>query len=249
MGKTVALVTGASSGIGEQYCRALAARCDRIVAVARRGERLQALADDLAGQVDVVPVVADLTTVEGVARTLEALRQRGPVRYLVNNAGFSTLGPVARSDIARELDMVRLHIDACVSLCRGALPFMLEAGAGYIVNVASIGAFVPMRSTAVYGACKAFLASYSQSLQEEVAAAGIAVQCLCPGLTHTGIHHTEDFAGFDKSRFPGAMWMDVPAVVDASLAALDSGRVLVVPGEHNVQLVREGLQRQLDSIQ
>lgn len=245
----VALVTGASSGIGEQFCRELAGRCDRIIAVARRGERLHALAGELAGQVEIVPVEADLATVEGVARTIEALRQRGPVRYLVNNAGFSTLGPVARSDIDRELQMVRVHVDACMSLCRAALPFMLEAGEGYIVNVASVGAFVPMRSTAVYGACKAFMASYSTSLQEEVASGGVRVQCLCPGFTHTGIHHTADFAGFDKERVPAGLWMDVKPVVAASLAALDSGEVLLVPGAHNVQMVREGLQRRLDSIQ
>lgn len=246
---TTALVTGASSGIGEQFCRALAGRCDRIIAVARRGERLEALAAELAGETEVVPVVADLATVEGVTRAMEALRQRGPVHYLVNNAGFSTLGPFAESSIDRELAMVRVHIDASVSLCRAALPFMIEAGGGCIINVASIGAFLPMRSTAGYGACKAFLASFSSSLQEEVAGRGVRVQCLCPGFTRTEIHDTDDFAGFDKQKIPEALWMQADEVVAASLAALGEERVLVIPGEGNVGLVRDALERQLNSVQ
>jgi short-subunit dehydrogenase len=249
MSKTVALVTGASSGIGEAFCRVLAGRCERIIAVARRAERLQALAEELAPEVDVVPVVADLTTLEGVTRTMEALRQRGPVQYLVNNAGFSTYGPFAASQIDRELQMVRLHVDASISLCRAALPFMVEAGSGYIVNVASLGAFLGMPRTAVYGACKAFLSSFSQSLQVEVAKQGVRVQCLCPGFTRTEIHDTPDFAGFDKGRIPRELWMDSRAVVEASLAALERDSVLVVPGATNQAMAREGLQQQMELIQ
>ncbi|TXS92109.1 SDR family NAD(P)-dependent oxidoreductase [Parahaliea maris] len=251
MERTCALVTGASSGIGEEYCRELASRCDRIIAVARRGDRLEQLAQALQGQCEVVPVVADLGTVEGVARTIEALRQQGPVSYLVNNAGFSTLGPFARSDIEDELAMIRVHVDASVQLCRAALPFMLEAGQGFVINVASIGGLLPMRNTAVYGACKAFLNSFSASLQEEVAGKGILVQCLCPGFTHTEIHHTEHFAGFDKTRFPEEMWMTVEEVVAISLQALDTPdlpQVPLVPGEMNVGVVRNALQQQVDSI-
>ena len=243
-----ALVTGASSGIGEAYCRALASRCKRIIAVARRDDRLQALVGDLAGQCEVIPVVADLATLEGVTRTVEAMRQRGPVHCLVNNAGFSTLGPLEHSDIEDELAMVRVHVDATVSLCRAAIPFMREAGGGYLINVASVGAFLEMRSTAVYGACKAFMVSLSRSLQEEVSSAAISVQCLCPGMTRTEIHDQPAFAGFDKSQIPEEMWMEVEPVVAASLEALDSGRVVVVPGELNRSLVRDGVRRLLDAL-
>src|SRR5690554_2950959 len=99
----IALVTGASAGIGEAFCRQLAPRCEKIIAVARRPERLAALARELAAETELVAVAADLTTVEGVTRVLEALRQQGPVDTLVNNAGFSTFGPFADSDIDREL--------------------------------------------------------------------------------------------------------------------------------------------------
>lgn len=245
---TSALVTGASSGIGEQFCYQLAPRCERIIAVARRGERLDNLARDLAGRTEIIPVVADLATVEGVTRTVEALRQRGPVDLLVNNAGFTSFSPLAQSDIAVELEQVRIHVDAAVSLCRAAVPFMREAGGGRIINVASVGAFPDLPMMAVYGGCKAFLASFSRSLQAEVADSNIRVQCLCPGMTRTGIHDHEAFAGFDKTQIPESMWMDAAAVVSASLGALESGEVLLVTGAPNVEVVAGALQQQLDSV-
>jgi len=244
--KTVAMVTGASAGMGADFCRQLAGRCDVIIAVARRGDRLQALAAELADQVELHPLEADLNTVEGVTRALEALRQQGPVDYLVNNAGFSTYGQFADLDIQGQRDMVGLHIDATISLCRAAIPFMRERGGGHIINVSSIGAFLPGRGLAGYGATKAFLNGFSQSLQAELEGTGIEVQALCPGYTHTEFH--APLEGFDKSQVPASMWMESAEVVSASLAALGSGKVLVVPGEGNLELARKGLQRQLDAL-
>jgi short-subunit dehydrogenase len=245
---TIALVTGASSGIGEAFVRRLAPRCARIIAVARRGERLQALAGELAGGALIEPLVADLGTVEGQTRAVEALRQRGPVRLLVNNAGFGTFGPFMDSAIERELAMLRLHQEATLVLSRAALPFMRDAGGGAIVNVSSIGAFLPMPNTAVYGASKAFLNTFSLSLQAEVARHGIRVQSLCPGLTRTEIHDLEDMAAFDKTRVPEALWMTAEEVVDASLAALGSSQVVLVPGAENRARVSAALEAQRASI-
>jgi uncharacterized protein len=241
--KPIALVTGASSGLGEEYLRQLAPRCRRIIAVARRGDRLEALAAELAGVVPVEPLVADLATVEGQVRVVEALRQRGPVQLLVNNAGFGTFGPFAACDLDQELAMVRVHQDATLRLTRAALPFMREAGGGQLINVASIGAFLPMPSTAVYGATKAFLSAFSVSLQAEVRRDGIRVQALCPGLTRTEIHSRDSFAGFDASRLPPELWMEVDAVVAESLAALDgdSDDVVVVTGPQNRAMVSGAL--------
>ncbi|PLW82999.1 NAD(P)-dependent oxidoreductase [Kineobactrum sediminis] len=250
MGKNgmIALVTGASSGLGAEYCRQLAGRCETIIAVARRGDRLQALAEELAGRVKLEPVVADLATVEGVTRTVEALRQKGPVDILVNNAGFSTFGDFGRSELEPELQMIRLHIDATLELTRAAVPFMRERGGGHIINVASIGAFLTMKDTSVYGASKAFLPQFSLSLQHEVAADHITVQCLCPGLTRTEIHDTPYFKGFDKTRMPEELWMEAAPVVAASLEALDTGKVIVVPGAVNRQMARDSLQQLLQSL-
>jgi short-subunit dehydrogenase len=246
--KVTALVTGASAGMGVEFCRQLADRCDVIIAVARRRDRLEQLQQELSGRTEVHPIQADLNTVEGLARAMEALRQLGPVDYLVNNAGFSTLGDFADQQIQSQRDMVGLHVDATITLCRTAIPYMRERGGGYIINVSSIGAFLPGKGLAVYGATKAFLNCYSQSLQAELAGTGIEVQALCPGYTHTEFHADIEKAGFDKSRVPADMWMNADAVVAASLAALGSGKVLVVPGETNIGLARKGLQTQLDAL-
>ena len=247
--KVTALVTGASAGMGAEFCRQLAERCDVIIAVARRRDRLEQLQQELAGRAEVHPVEADLNTVEGLARVMEALRQLGPADYLVNNAGFSTYGDFADQQIQSQRDMVSLHIDATITLCRAAIPFMRERGGGHIINVSSIGAFLPSRGLAVYGATKAFLNFFSQSLQVELAGTGIEVQALCPGYTHTEFHAEIEQAGFDKSRVPAAMWMEAAAVVAASLQALGGGTVLVVPGESNVGLARMGVQNQLEALE
>lgn len=246
--KTTALVTGASAGLGAEFCRQLSDRCDVIIAVARRGDRLTLLREALAGSVELHVIEADLTRVEGVARTMEALRQLGPVDYLVNNAGFSTYGHFSDLVIDGQRDMCSLHIDATITLCRAAIPFMRERGRGHIINLSSIGAFLPGKGLAVYGASKAFLNYFSLALQAELVGTGIEVQALCPGYTHTEFHRALEDEGFSKEQVPAGMWMEAAAVVAASLAALGSGQVLVVPGEENLKLARAGYQRQLDAL-
>jgi uncharacterized protein len=246
--KITALVTGASSGLGAEFCRQLAARCELIIGVARRGERLQELARELQGQVQLHVVEADLNTIEGVARTLEALRQQGPVDYLVNNAGFSTFGNFADLPIDGQRDMVSVHIDASITLCRAAVPFMRELGGGHIINVSSVGAMLPRKGIAVYGATKAFLNFYSQALQAELADTGIQVQALCPGYVHTEFHQDMERQGFDKGSIPDELWLDAASVVATSLAALGSGRVIVIPAEGYRSLARTALQQLSDSL-
>ena len=235
------LITGASAGIGEEYARQLAQRCGRLTLVARREDRLHALAGDLREHCEVEVLAADLGNPVGLAAVVELTRQRDPVDLLVNNAGFSTLGPFAASDLDAELEMVRLHLDASMALCRAVLPGMRDSGAGAIINVASVAAFLPLPGVATYAATKAFLASFSQALQRELADASVSVQCLCPGYTRTEIHSRDSFSGFDSSRVPEEMWMEAGEVVAESLAALERGDTLVVPGAQNRALVREAL--------
>jgi short-subunit dehydrogenase len=246
--KVIALVTGASAGIGAEFCRQLAARCDVIVAVARRGNRLAALADELGERVELRCLQADLGSIAGVAATMEAIRQQGPVRYLVNNAGFGTFGDFETLSVDSQRAMVNLHIDATVTLCRAAIPFMREAGGGAIINVSSLGSFVQGRGMAVYGASKAFLNYYSEALQAELVGTAIEVQALCPGFTHTEFHDSMAEQGFDRERIPEQMWMAAEDVVAASLAALGSGKVVVVPGADNQGIARLGLQQQLERL-
>jgi short-subunit dehydrogenase len=241
------MVTGASSGLGAEFVRQLAPRCGRIIAVARRASRLQALADDpaLTGSVEIVPLVADLATLEGQARAVECIRQQGPLDLLVNNAGVGSFGPFHASDVDAALAMQRLHQDALLLLTRAALPAMRERRRGHIVNVASVGAFLPMPGSAVYAATKAFMHSFSVSLSEELKRDGVRVQSLCPGFTHTEIHAGAAMQGFDKSRTPAELWMDARDVVAQSLAALDDGPVLLVPGAANRRMGNGALEQAL----
>lgn len=244
-GKTAALVTGASSGIGAEFCRQLAERCDVIIASGRRADKLQALADDLSGQAEVHIVEADLGAREGRGRVIEALRQKGPVDYLVNNAGFSTLGPFADLDIDSQQAMVDVHITATMALTRAALPFMRERGGGAIINVSSLASFGPVPMAAVYCASKGFLNLFSESLQKELSGDGIRVQSLCPGYTRSEFHDRDAMSAFDREQVPESEWMEAAEVVAASLQALDDGPVVLVPGAGNLDNARKGLQRAL----
>lgn len=245
-----ALITGASAGLGEEYAKRLAKRCESLLLVARRGDRLQKLAAELGGDCDVDILVADITTTEGQGRVVEAIRQGPPLRYLINNAGFSTLGRYVTSVLDKELEMVRLHQDAVLVLTRAALPAMQDAGAGHIVNVASIAALSTMPGVAVYGASKAFLVSFSRSLAVELSDSGVSIQCLCPGYTRTEIHSRETFKGFDVDRVPEALWMEASEVVAESIAAMDAEDppVIVVNGEHNKELVRAAISELMEAV-
>jgi len=243
--KTTALVTGASAGIGAEFCRQLASRCEVIIATGRREEQLQALAAELADQVEVHPLVADLSGREGQTRVIEALRQKGPVDYLVNNAGFSTLGAFADLELDPQQEMVSVHIDATLALCWAAIPFMRERGGGAIINVSSLVSFSPFGQVAVYGASKVFLNHFSEALQQELEGSGIRVQSLCPGYTRSDFHGREAMAGFDPAAVPETMWMEAPEVVAESLAALEGDQVVVVAGEANREIARRGLSGQL----
>ncbi|MEP5568528.1 MAG: SDR family oxidoreductase [Halioglobus sp.] len=246
--KSTALVTGASSGLGEEFCRQLAQRCPVIIAVARRRDRLVALREELAGQAEVHVVEADLLTVEGVAHTMEMLRQKGPVDILVNNAGFSPYGNFIDSPISVQRDMLNLHCDAAMTLTRAAIPFMRDRGAGKVINVSSLGSFLPGPKLAVYGASKSFLNYFTLSLEKELADTGIKVQALCPGLVRTEIHDSMKDEGFSPASFPDEMWMEAAEVVSASLDALEGGKTIVVPGEGNLALAKMGAQGLLDAL-
>lgn len=242
--KVTALVTGASAGLGAEFCGQLAARCDVIIAVGRSGGPLDELSRTLPGQARLHPVVADLATVEGVARCLEALRQLGPVNILVNCPEEAPRGRFDKQDIAVHLAEVRARLEAVLCLCRGAVPFMRENGGGQIVNLVSAGAFRPDSSRAVTDASAAFLVSFSRSLQQEVAQAGIQVQCLC---------HRPDGGDGDSlvgagDSIPTAAAAGPEAVVAASIGAF-GGAMLVVPGPVERELLRVGIRELLDSIE
>ncbi len=246
-----ALITGASSGLGAEFARQLAEYCEQIIVTGRRRPELEEVAGELRQMgLQCSAIVADLATNIGVAQLVEAIRQQGPLDYLINNAGFSTLGHYRAQHPATQQAMVSLHINATMQLTLAALGGMTERGSGRIINVSSLAAFIPTGSLAVYGGTKAFLNNFSEALQQEVESCGVKIQCLCPGYTHTGFQHTAHFADFDPSSIPDEYWMTAPEVVERSLGALhrDDSPVIFIAGEVNRALAGKALQKQLDRI-
>ncbi len=227
-----ALVTGASSGIGEAFARALAVRGEDLVLVARSGARLQALAEELAARhkVRADVVVADLGDPAAPDAIVAELNARGiAIGTLVNNAGFGSHGRFAELDGAREREEIVVNVYAPVALAHALLPAMIARKRGAIVNVASTAAFQPVPYMATYGATKAFVLSFSEALAEEVRAHGVTVVALCPGQTETAF-----FTGIDEARVGRAR--TTAQVVATALRALDSGQVVAVDGAANAAL-------------
>lgn len=227
-----ALITGASSGIGEAFARALAARGDDVVLVARSARRLEALAAELSAKhgvrADVLP--ADLADPGAGDALVAELTARGlTVATLINNAGFGTHGAFAQLDAARERDEVMVNVLAPVVLTRALLPGMIARKSGAIVNVGSTASFQPVPYMAVYGATKAFVLSFSEALAEEVRAHGVRVVALCPGQTDTAF-----FERIEESRVGRAR--TAQQVVATALRALARGRVVAVDGFANYAL-------------
>lgn len=238
-GDARALVTGASSGIGEAYARALRARGRRLVVVARRADRLGALARELGGEDDVLPLPLDLTRVDAGAHLQEELARRGVhVDLLVNNAGVGHTGRFLDEPPERIAGMLDLNVRAVVDLTRRFLPPMVARGAGAVVNVVSTSAFQPVPYLAVYAASKVFVLSFTEALASELAGTGVRVQALCPGLTESEFHQT---AGTDKVLFTRSPMMPAAEVAETSLRALERGRLRVVPGWQNRLVI--GVQR------
>ncbi len=227
-----ALVTGASSGIGLAYADRLARDQYDLTLVARSQQRLEELAkrlrDERGVSVEVLP--ADLTSPESLARVEARVAEDTTLDLLVNNAGFGTQGRFAELDVAREEEEIRLNVIALVRLTRAALPHMIERGRGEIVNVSSMAGFAPSPFLSTYGATKAFVTSFTESLSEELRGTGVRVQALCPGFTRTEF---QERASVDTSQIPGFAWMSAEAVVEASLAGLAKGDLVVVPGGLN----------------
>jgi short-subunit dehydrogenase len=231
-----ALVTGASQGIGADIARELSRRGHRVLLVARSEDKLRALADELdaaGGRADVL--ATDLADRRSRAALLERVAGLDvTVDVLVNNAGFSTMGRVSAADPEAELAMVEVDVVAVVDLCTRLLPGMVERGRGAVLNVASTAAFQPLPGQAGYGAGKAFVLSYTQSLVGELKGSGVTATALCPGPVDTGFGAR---AGFTKEQaekaLPSAMWVDSAAVARAAVDGLDQGRMVVIPGVVN----------------
>jgi hypothetical protein len=226
--KKVALITGASAGLGVEFARQLSSRGQALVLAARRKERLETLASEL-GNARAVEV--DLSNADAAGRLMKDVGAAGEeVELLVNNAGFGLIGRFAELDLKRQREMIDLNVGALTELCRAVAPGMIKRKAGGIINVASTAAFQPGPKMAVYFATKAYVLSFTEALHEELMPHGIKVSCLCPGPTRTEFG---EVAGFRGNGLFERVAMESPDVVRAGLKGLDRNHAVVVPGLPN----------------
>ena len=231
--RKLALVTGASGGIGYELAVILARDGHDLVLVARRADKLAALAErlELDHGVRVRVIAKDLARPEAAAEIHEMLAAEGlAVDVLINNAGIGLLGKFAETGIESDVEMLRLNVESPTLLTRLLLPSMLERGSGRILNVASTAGLQPGPLMAVYYATKAYLLSLSEALANEVAGTGVTVTALCPGPTETSF---SSHAGSEQSRLFKGPTMDARTVAEAGYAALMAGKPVVIPGVRN----------------
>ncbi len=226
--KKVALITGASAGLGVDFARQLSQRGHRLVLAARRKGRLEALAKELG---NARAVTIDLSKSGSAAKLLANLEDAGEqVEILVNNAGFGLIGRFAKLDAKRQRQMIDLNVGTLTDLCRAVAPAMIKRKSGGILNVASTAAFQPGPNMAVYFATKAYVLSFSEALHEELKPHGVKVTALCPGPTRTEFG---EVAGFGGNGLFDRVAMESPEVVAAGLNGLDRNRAVVVTGLAN----------------
>lgn len=229
-----AVVTGASKGIGAVFAQHLARRGHDLLLVARNAGELEALAADLRAttgrRVEIAAV--DLTDSADLLRLEEMLRARSDIAVLVNNAGVGSVAPLLDANVDDMERMIALNVTALTRLTYAVVPQMAARGAGTVINVSSIVAIATEMMNGVYGASKSYVLAFTQSLQHELAQSGIRVQAVLPGVTATPFWDT---LGHPLSKLPAQIIMSVGDLVDASLAGLDQGEVVTIPGLHDVE--------------
>ena len=235
MPRPVALITGPTSGIGAGYARRYARNGYDLVLVARDVDRLERLAGELAAESGSIEILsADLGDPAG--RDKVAKRLAAGVRVLVNNAGFGTSGEFWETDPAALQGQLDVNVTAVMHLTRAALPTMLDAGAGTVINIASVAGLLPGRGS-TYSASKAWVISFTEGLASGLQGTGVGVHAVCPGYVRTEFHSR---AGIDMAEVPSFLWLEVDDVVRESLADVARGKVLSVPGVHYKYLVATG---------
>ena len=236
--RPLAVVTGASAGLGREFSRQLAERGFDLLLVARDAERLKTLASELSAQYGITadPWPADLSRDDGMRTLAEFLARNDRVMLLVNNAGFGTKGKFATRPVSEQATMLELHVMAPMLLTRAVLPGMIARREGRIITVASVASFTASPGNVNYCATKAYQRVFCEALAMELAGTGVQVQALCPGFTHTEFHERMQI---DKSKgIPSWAWLTAERVVRESLAAaFGDGPVVVIPGKRYRALV------------
>jgi short-subunit dehydrogenase len=230
--RPLAVITGASDGLGKEFARQLAAESYDLLIVARRGQLLEEIKTEFETKynISVEPYVCDLSNPEEVKRLEERLEKSELLEFMVNNAGFGFENSFPDVDPDREEKMIRVHTISLMRLSRAALIPMCRRKKGFLINLSSVAAFLYGTNCAEYMATKSYVLSFSKCIQCDVQKYGVRVQALCPGLTHTGFHSTESMKFFQKNKTPGILWLTAEYVVRTSLRAIrKTRRVVCIP--------------------
>src|SRR5713101_7196186 len=230
--KGVAVITGASSGIGAVYADRLAKRGYDLILAARNEARLKALSARLTSETgrSVKLLRTDLNNKSELAKVQAVLRDDASITMLVNNAGVGSVAPLLKADIKKMEDMIALNVTALTRLTYAAAPAFVARGAGTIINIASVVGISPETLNGVYGATKAYVLALSHSLQHELADKGIRIPAVLPGATATELW---EIAGLHYKRLPAEIVMSAEDMVDAALAGLDQGELVTIPPLHD----------------
>ncbi len=233
----VALITGASSGMGAEFARQLAAQGFDLILVARRQERLDSLSKELQEKfsINAEVLVADLANSADNNMMVSKIKKIENLDVLINNAGFGIMNKFLDSELNKLVDMITVHFTSPVMFCHSAIPIMLKRKRGVIINTSSMAIFM-FQGNLMYDNTKAAVASFSELLGKDIKGKGIYIQCLCPGFTRTEIADTDLMRGVHKmlEMLPEEMWMTAEEVVSQSLASVKSRDIIFIPGEHNV---------------
>jgi short-subunit dehydrogenase len=232
--KQTALITGATSGIGAEYARRLAADGYNLIITGRREAKIKALADELSNSFgnDVEVILVELSDSAQVDGLIENIKDRG-IHLLINNAGFGTTKFFSNTSFDLYEKMIRVHILAHMKIVYAILPGMLKKRAGVIINVSSAGAFLPSPKTVVYSGTKAFQVAFTESLYMELEGTGIQVQVVCPGLTKTDMHVRLGIPEDRIINWGPFQWNSPQKVVECSLRCLKKKKILCLPGRLN----------------
>jgi uncharacterized protein len=231
--KRTALISGATSGIGRAYAARFATEGYDLIITGRRMDKLNEFAHELREKngINVRVVKAELSADEDVEKVIHVINNHHDIHVLVNNAGFGSGVEFCKNNLDDHMKMLQVHVMASVRLIYAVLPQMISRKEGTIINVSSLGAYMPAPGSSVYSATKLFLASFSESLYLEVHKHGIRVQCICPGFTHTDFHARRQSGKIKKAG--DFLWMDAEDVVDRSIRSLQHSQIIVIPGVVN----------------
>ncbi len=227
-----AIITGATSGIGAAYAKALAQKGWNLIITGRRENRLKTIKKDLSDlyPIHIQTVKADLLNPDDINHFLQVIDQTDHIELLINSAGFGFNRNFFENEYDIQLSMMQIHINATTKIVHHVVPHMIKNGKGNIINIASLSAFLPAPLSYCYNASKAFLVTFSECLYLDLSSKNIKVQVLCPGLTKTEFHSKQGIHNIDNNFINRLMWLSADQVVNKSLNALRNGKIIVIPG-------------------